>query len=270
MTYDFAITFGVPIVIGILVIYLGFIKFDKFSIEHGPEILTTLGIFGCFLGVAISLYSLDANPGQLTKSIPLLFAGLKTAFIGSLFGVAGALIIRFRQYFKRNLSFDEEGSSKEADTGDLIVAIKSLHKGLVGTEEGTLLTQFKLQRQETADQLTKLRESFDNFSKHMVENNQKAVIEALKEVIKDFNNQLMEQFGENFKQLNMAVGDLVKWQQQYKEELDLIKTAIETRMLRNSGYERPIRITCVWSRTPRTIKYPLNLTGQSSTFCLTS
>jgi len=40
----------------------------------------------------------------------------------------------------------------------------------------------------------------------MAENNSKALIEALQEVIRDFNAKINEQFGENFKQLNEAVG----------------------------------------------------------------
>jgi len=57
----------------------------------------------------------------------------------------------------------------------------------------------------------------------MVENNQKAIVEALRQVIADFNQKLTEQFGDNFKQLNSAVEKLVLWQQQYKEELNSIK-----------------------------------------------
>jgi len=50
------------------------------------------------------------------------------------------------------------------------------------------------------------------------------LIEALKEVIGDFNTQINEQFGENFKHLNAAVGELVIWQQQYRVELDQLQT----------------------------------------------
>ena len=49
------------------------------------------------------------------------------------------------------------------------------------------------------------------------------MIEALREVIKDFNAQINEQFGENFKHLNSAVEKLVVWQQQYKEVLDQLQ-----------------------------------------------
>ena len=46
------------------------------------------------------------------------------------------------------------------------------------------------------------------------------LIEALKEVIRDFNKNLNEQFGENFKQLNEAVERIVVWQEQYRQQMD--------------------------------------------------
>ena len=67
------------------------------------------------------------------------------------------------------------------------------------------------------------------------ENNTKALVEAIREVIGDFNTKLNEQFGENFKELNHAVGDLVSWQDNYKETVEksyeqfqIATTAIET------------------------------------------
>ncbi len=205
-----------------LTIYYSYIKFDRFAVAHGPEILTTVGIFGCFLGIAIAL--LNFNSTNLSTSVPVLLEGIKTAFWASVSGVLGSLIIRGRQSLTKTPIPQSEGSTKSASIDDLVESILSLQKGLVGNEEGTLLSQMKLLRQDSNDQLHQLRASFDNFAKHMVENNQKAIIEALKQVITDFNKNLTEQFGENFKHLNKGVENLVTWQQQYKEELDLIKT----------------------------------------------
>ena len=61
------------------------------------------------------------------------------------------------------------------------------------------------------------------FAEKVSELGSKALIEALEKVIRDFNTQLNEQFGENFKQLNLAVEKLVIWQQQYKDELDKLQ-----------------------------------------------
>ena len=98
---------------------------------------------------------------------------------------------------------------------DVVSSLNFLNKGLLaGTESFANKSIIK------SDELIS---EFKNFSSHMIENNQKVFIEALREVIKDFNEKITEQFGENFKALNAAVEKLVLWQQQYKDELDQLK-----------------------------------------------
>ena len=58
-----------------------------------------------------------------------------------------------------------------------------------------------------------------NFAELLSKSATTAVIEALKSVIQDFNNNLTEQFGDNFKQLNEAVYKLVIWQENYKGQM---------------------------------------------------
>ena len=77
--------------------------------------------------------------------------------------------------------------------------------------------EFQSFRTDINNQLTYLA---DTISKSATEQ----VIEALKQVITDFNNNLTEQFGENFKHLNNAVLELVKWQENYKEQLGEMRT----------------------------------------------
>ena len=89
----------------------------------------------------------------------------------------------------------------------------------------------------------------------MVENNQKAIIEALREVIKDFNTKITEQFGDNFKELNSAVSKLLSWQIQYKDELEIIKENQRAsreswrRLLRTS--KRSCKVPEFFHRLPR-------------------
>ena len=65
---------------------------------------------------------------------------------------------------------------------------------------------------------------FQTFSKNVAESVAKLatdeLIEALKRVIEEFNAKISEQFGENFKQLNEAVGRTVVWQEQYRQQMD--------------------------------------------------
>ena len=65
---------------------------------------------------------------------------------------------------------------------------------------------------------------FQAFSKNVAESVAKLatdeLIEALKTVIEDFNAKITAQFGENFKQLNEAVGKTVTWQEQYRRQME--------------------------------------------------
>ncbi len=206
----------------LVTIFFGHFRYTRFSISHGPEILTMLGITGCFFGIALGLLEFDSTNVQ--SSIPNLLQGVKTAFWSSIAGVIGALYLRALHYFRKIPVPNNPDQIKSSSLDDVVRTLEEMRKGFVGDEQGTLLSQMKLQRQESNDKLDKLITEFKNFAAHMVENNQKAIIEALQEVIKDFNEKLMSQFGDNFKQLNTAVEKLVLWQQQYKEELDALKT----------------------------------------------
>ncbi len=196
-------------------------RFDRFAVSHGPEILTTIGIFGCFLGIALAMLHFDAR--NVSASVPQLLEGVKTAFWASVSGVAGALALRVRHKFQKEPIQQSDGAPKASNLDDLVLAVQALQKSIAGNDDGTLLTQLKLMRQEQNDQSIALRRSFDEFARKMAEDGSKALIEALKEVIADFNAQINEQFGENFKELNRAVGELVIWQRQYKDELDKLQ-----------------------------------------------
>lgn len=196
-------------------------KFDRYAVNHGPEILTTLGIFGCFTGIALAL--LDFDTKNINESVPQLLDGVKTAFWASVTGVLGALTIKFRHRFSKDPIQASDGEPKSASLEDVVVSINTLRKTIAGENDSSLISQIKLLRQEQNDQSKDLRKSLDEFAEKVSELGSKALIEALQKVISDFNNQLNEQFGENFKQLNLAVEKLVLWQQQYKEELDKLQ-----------------------------------------------
>lgn len=218
--HDGTTTLFIGVNIALTIYFAGF-RFNRFAVQHGPEILTTVGIFGCFLGIALALLNFDAT--KVSASVPHLLEGVKTAFWASVSGVAGSLVIRFRHHQQKSPIPQSEGMPKSASLDDVVVALQSLQRNLSGNEEGSLLTQLKLMRQEQSDQLGALRTSFDTFANRMAQDGSKALIEALKEVIRDFNTQINEQFGQNFKELNAAVEKLVVWQLQYREALDQLQ-----------------------------------------------
>lgn len=97
-TSSFITTLLVTIIIGVAIFLFFWIKslndrdfyLKRRTVEQTPSILSTLGVFGTFLGITIGLLNFD--PSDLTNSIPLLLGGLKTAFLTSLAGMGCSLL----------------------------------------------------------------------------------------------------------------------------------------------------------------------------------
>jgi DNA anti-recombination protein RmuC len=195
------------------------VKYDEKTLTYGPTILTTTGIFATFLGIALGLADFDTT--NIQASVPALLAGLKTAFWASVAGVGGALTIKFRHFFI-GVKQEVAGSGVEGEitAADLAKLLQSIQQALVGSDDSTLVSQLKLSRQDTNDRLDALKKAQQEALLKLSEMGSKALVEALRDVIKDFNAKLTEQFGDNFKQLNEAVGRLLVWQDQYKAHIE--------------------------------------------------
>ena len=203
----------------IVVMWIYFnIRYDEKTAAYAPTILTTTGILATFVGIAMGL--LDLNSSNIQGSLPQLLGGLKTAFFASVAGVAGALTIKLRHYFVGvRQAVTGSGADGEVTAADLASLLKGIQQALVGNDEATLVSQLKLLRVDTNEQLEALRKAQIEALQKLSEMGSASLVEALRDVIKDFNKKLSEQFGENFKQLNDAVGKLLVWQEQYKDHI---------------------------------------------------
>ncbi|HVZ90873.1 MAG TPA: MotA/TolQ/ExbB proton channel family protein [Rhizomicrobium sp.] len=193
------------------------IQFNHRTAVHGPAILTTIGILGTFVGISIALLQFD--PNQMDRAVPELLSGLKTAFIASACGVFGAVTIKLRHHFFAR--YDETfQAARNSGAHDVAALLAKIQMALVGQDESTLLSQLKLSRQDTNDRLDALKKAQQEALQRLSELSSKAVVEALRDVIRDFNSKITEQFGENFAHLNQAVGKLLEWQEAYKAHLE--------------------------------------------------
>jgi hypothetical protein len=114
---------------------------------------------------------------------------------------------------------------------DLAEQLNRLNRSIAGTDDSALLTQVRVLRTEANDRLDRLNQSFERYAERIVEENSRALIAAIFEVIRDFNAKLNHQFGENFQHLNAGVEKLVIWQKQYEHQLNaLIEQETMTRI----------------------------------------
>ena len=86
--------------------------------------------------------------------------------------------------------------------------------------------QAKILTDNTA-QIVAMKKSFDGFLNDMATNFSQEFIAALTVSIEKLNTQLQTQFGENFKELNSAVREVVAWQREYKEIVELTTSELK-------------------------------------------
>ncbi len=234
------------------------VRYSPKVVELGPTILTTLGIFGTFLGVAIGLTHFDT--ANVQASVPALLAGLKTAFWASVFGVGAAVQIKAREFLFGS-GENEEGEANETSPLAVLVDIRD---SLASTGDASLLQQLRLIRQDLNDRLLQqIRlarqdsvERMDAFragqtdmvgkmdaltsaqSKalhQLAAAGSQTLVDALQQVVVEFNDKVAGQFGENYRELHLGVAQLVQWQGDYRETITTTNNQLAD-TLRQLGY----------------------------------
>jgi hypothetical protein len=234
------------------------LRYTRKVVELGPTILTTIGIFGTFLGVAIGLSHFDTSNVQ--ASVPQLLAGLKTAFWASVFGVGAAVQLKAREFLAGEASA-EDGADQDASPVALLADIRD---ALCSTRDASLVQQLRLvrqdlndrlipqvraSRQETNERLESLRAgqrevvgsmetltSVQGRALHdLAEAGAGNLVTALQQVVLDFNERIAGQFGENYRDLNHAVHQLLAWQNAYRETVTATNDQLAA-TLRQLGY----------------------------------
>lgn len=204
--------------IALMTVYFAGPGYSAQSAVHAPTILTSTGIFGTFIGVAMGLLEFDTT--DIQSSVPGLIDGLKTAFWTSIAGLFGALVVKFRHLGSSLRQSRRQSSYEAATVDDLANLLSDIHRSLSDPEGDGLAARLADSRREQRREQEQLRQSLEQYQADMTEANTRALIRALETVLSDFNAQIDVQYGENFKKLNEAVGNMLLWQQNYKTELE--------------------------------------------------
>lgn len=239
---DFHLIFTAVAVLIILAFFGYYLyKFTPDNAVYSPTILTTLGIFFTFLGIAIGLSGFDSN--NIEASIPSLLSSLKTAFWASVFGVGGAVLIKLKQFRYMQNSPKEleitpndmllelkniDSSIKGKDNSDLINALENFTKSLGSNISTNIAEQITLFKDENKKQFDRLIEVQENALDQIREGATATLIEALREVLKDFQTAITDHLADNFKDLAEAVNHLITWQQQYEIHIQRTTESMET------------------------------------------
>ena len=193
----------------------------------------TLGMLGTFVGIMHGLMGFNAD--DIQKSVPPLLIGMKTAFLTSIAGLIVFLLLRVTSaLLPRRIGKIDVATVKPEH---LLLELRAIRNALNADQDGSLITQLQKIRTTVSDKGDDLSSKFEAFAQTMTKNNTEALVKALRDVIIDFNTKITEQFGDNFKQLNIAVGALVTWQEQYRTTMEMLIPELKrtTEQLQNSN-----------------------------------
>ncbi len=189
-------------------------------------IIMSTGVLGTFVGIFVGLMGFDTL--ALQDSVPLLLDGLKTAFYTSIVGMGITLsIIQRAKGIKSTQDMNLDYLLHQAGNLNYLKSLEEInHKALELPTKEDILQINATTNEILASALQKIDVSLQEAIKQLASGASKELISALELVIRDFNHNLQNQFGDNFKELNSAVGKLLLWQENYKQHIEQTQTLL--------------------------------------------
>lgn len=258
---------AVLLILGFFIYYL--FKFTPNNAVYSPTILTTLGIFFTFFGIALGLWSFDS--ANIEASIPSLLASLRTAFWASVVGVGGAVVIKLKHFkYMQNSSQESQitpndmleelkninNSVKAQDNNEIVKALENFTKSLGDNISTNIIDQITLFKEENKKQFDRLIEVQENALDQIREGATAALIDALREVLEDFQVTITDHIADNFKDLAEAVNHLITWQKQYETQ---IKKSTESMEIASNRYESLVEHAEIFHTTSKALNDQLHL-----------
>lgn len=211
------LTMVVILIISGLTVYFHGPVYSLRTVNAAPSILTSIGIFGTFLGVALGLMDFDTT--DIEGSVPQLIEGLKTAFWSSIAGLLAAMSIKMRHVIKHVRNYETETKYTGATVDDLATLLGDIRLVLSKAGLADIGDNIQAGTKGLEQHLERLETVISQYQQEMVSANSNALTTAITDLMTSFNDKITVQYGDNFRQLNQAVGRMVEWQENYKGEL---------------------------------------------------
>jgi len=239
----------------ILMLILAYKDYSSTITDNNQDyksIIVSIGVLGTFLGIFLGLMEFDTT--NIKESVPVLLEGLKTAFITSIFGMFISIGLSIIQKTNAHSDIEDELQvlnsmnihlEKLSILGSIEERLKQLDVlPLINTKLDSMDTNIRTLSQDissvkekmSSDQkmlfefleksLDKVNQSLEDAIDTLAEGATEEIIKALENVIQDFNKNLTEQFGDNFKQLNESVKNMIEWQVNYKNSIKELENVL--------------------------------------------
>ena len=177
---------------------------NEYIYESIPNVFTTLGVLGTFLGIYYGLEAFDTN--DIDGSISELLEGLKTAFITSIVGIIAALIFgRFSEFAygraeskgppkatSELMALQELNDSLKAGQQQQHDQLNALQTALVGEAEGSLavhLVKMRNQFQDIYTQQSTMTASVVNLHRAIGQDEETSLLVQIQKLRADQNEQ---------------------------------------------------------------------------------
>lgn len=231
----------------VVMLLLAWADWRSFGTDNHKDfksIIMSTGVLGTFVGIFVGLIGFDAT--KVTDSIPLLLDGLKVAFYTSIVGMGVAITLSIVQKGRKGVvQASDDGNeylNHQIQKLDMLVRLDDLKhllsifemwKDYFKNEQVRLDAQkneenerFLLMQNILQSGFANVENSLNNAVEKLAKTASEGMVEALANVIRDFNANLNEQFGQNFVEFNEAVGEMVVWQRDYQVTLNNTKDAL--------------------------------------------
>lgn len=204
---------GVTTIFALIVFWIvyKFIKEKQYTNESTlGSISSTIGILGTFIGISIGLWKFD--PYNITESVPMLLTGMKIAFLTSIVGMSGSMLMKYV-------------AMKNEDDEDIYDIIELFNTMINESREvNSTLIKNQIQSEELLNKVSELwissqREFTENLATELHSLNIN-LTQKQDELICEF-----KKLGDTFIELNSGVSNMLQWQENYKETIEL--TTIE-------------------------------------------
>ncbi len=215
-----------------------------------PDILTSLGILGTFVGLVWGLKNFNPNDyAAMTSSVASLVDGIKVAFLTSIYGIALSIVYTYGMKSEySSLTENLQGfldrfhayvmPTAENESRNLLVSSQKIQTEAMNK----MAEQFSVQMADSFEKVItptfrKMNDSLDMLVTSVTRCQQDAVKEILdgfmKEMLDGFMKEMHNSFQLQFKDFNEALNQLKKAQ---KENADYTATLYQTMSTQLSGF----------------------------------
>lgn len=202
------------------------IHIHKRLLEMVPDIFTSLGILGTFIGLVLGLKDFQPNDyATMTTSVASLVEGIKVAFLTSIYGIAFSITYTYGMKTEYTAMSEKLQAFLEKFHACVMPTAENESRNLLlATQKNTANAMEQMTEQVTMQMaksfekvITPTFQKMNNSIDKMVSSVTECQTDAVKEITREFLREMNASFSMEFKNFNIALRDMQKTMQDNTE-----------------------------------------------------